>query len=139
VYPLFAALDRLEDHLAKAATAEKPYLFGEHVTEADVLLYTALARFDVAYHGIFRCNLKMVRHDYPNLHLWLRRLYWDRDEKGPLRAAFHRSTQPWIDLYATGYARGKMIKVPGGPLIVPRGPAVLVEELRPGEEIATRS
>lgn len=25
----------------------------------------------------FKCNLGMIRHDYPNIHRWLRDLYWD--------------------------------------------------------------
>lgn len=37
LYPLFESLDRLEDILAKHG---KPYLFGDHITEADVRLYT---------------------------------------------------------------------------------------------------
>lgn len=79
VKALFASLDRLEKHLNDPA--HQPYLFGEHITDADIRLYTTLARFDVAYHTIFRCNLKMIRHDYPNLYMWLRQLYWDESEK----------------------------------------------------------
>jgi glutathionyl-hydroquinone reductase len=55
-------------------------LFGDHITEADIRLYPTLIRFDVAYFTIFKCNLKMIRHDYPQLHDWLRRLYWDESE-----------------------------------------------------------
>jgi putative glutathione S-transferase len=71
---LFQSLDRLEHHLAQEG--HQPYLFGEHITEADVRLYTTLVRFDVAYYVLFKCNLKMVRMDYPRLHQWLRTLYW---------------------------------------------------------------
>lgn len=79
VFPLFKSLDRLEEHLSQPK--HQPYLFGAHITEADVRLYTTIARFDVAYHGIFKCNIKSIRHDYPNLHLWFRRLYWDESEE----------------------------------------------------------
>lgn len=72
---LFQSLDRLEAHLSEPG--HRPYLFGEHVTEADVRLYTTLIRFDVAYYALFKCNIKMIRMDYPRLHEWLRRLYWD--------------------------------------------------------------
>jgi putative glutathione S-transferase len=79
VFPLFKSLDRLERHLEDPV--HQPYLFGEHLTEADIRLYTTIARFDVGYYTIFKCNLKMIRHDYPRLHSWLRRLYWDESEQ----------------------------------------------------------
>lgn len=75
IYPLFKALDRVEAHLGQEG--HQPFLFGEHITEADIRLYTTIARFDVAYYLIFRCNLKMIRHDYPNIDRWYRRLYYD--------------------------------------------------------------
>lgn len=34
-------------------------------------------RFDPVYVGHFKCNLRTIRDGYPNLHLWLRRLYWN--------------------------------------------------------------
>ncbi|KAI1076222.1 glutathione S-transferase [Whalleya microplaca] len=133
VYPLFASLDRLEAHLA--ARGGTPFLFGDHVTEADVRLYTTLVRFDVAYHSVFQCNLKSIRHDYPRLHLWLRRLYWDDGEE--TGGAFHRTTQPWIGTYAEGYARGRhtVVHKGHGEVVFPRGPAVLVEPLRDDEKL----
>lgn len=75
LYPLFESLDRLEEHLGEPG--HSPYLFGKYITEADLRLYTTMIRFDVAYYNIFNCNLKMIRHDYPRLSLWLRNLYWD--------------------------------------------------------------
>jgi len=90
VYPLFKSLDRLEEHLSDPG--HQPYLFGENITEADIRLYTTLARFDVAYYAIFRCNLKMIRHDYPRLHLWLRTLYWD-ESKLTNGGAFKKTTR----------------------------------------------
>lgn len=89
VHPVFEALDRLEEHLSDPA--HQPYLFGAHITEADIRLYPTLIRFDAAYHTVFKCNLKMIRHDYPRLHLWLRRLYWDQ---GPRTngGAFYNTT-----------------------------------------------
>ncbi|PGH18007.1 hypothetical protein AJ80_04628 [Polytolypa hystricis UAMH7299] len=79
LYPLFKSLDRVEEHLGQPG--HQPYLFGEQITEADIRLYTTIIRFDVAYYLIFKCNLKMIRHDYPNIDRWLRRLYWDESEK----------------------------------------------------------
>jgi putative glutathione S-transferase len=74
VFKLFQSLDRLELHLSQ--NGDQPYLFGEYITEADIRLYTTLVRFDVAYYSLFKCNIKMIRMDYPHLHAWLRRLYW---------------------------------------------------------------
>jgi putative glutathione S-transferase len=48
---LFAAMDRLEERLTT-----RRYLVGDHITEADVRLFTTLARFDAVYHGHFKCN-----------------------------------------------------------------------------------
>lgn len=48
---LFAALDRLEDRLMT-----RRYLVGDHITEADVRLFTTLVRFDAVYHNHFKCN-----------------------------------------------------------------------------------
>jgi putative glutathione S-transferase len=48
---LFARLDWLSDRLAR-----QRYLVGDTITEADVRLFTTLARFDAVYHGHFKCN-----------------------------------------------------------------------------------
>jgi putative glutathione S-transferase len=48
---LFARLDWLSDRLAN-----QRYLVGDTITEADVRLFTTLARFDAVYHGHFKCN-----------------------------------------------------------------------------------
>jgi glutathionyl-hydroquinone reductase len=48
---LFTALDWLEERL----TVQR-YLMGDQITEADVRLFTTLARFDAVYHGHFKCN-----------------------------------------------------------------------------------
>lgn len=84
---LFAALDRLEDHIT---SHEGPFLFGKHVTEADIRLFPTIIRFDVAYHTMFRCNLKMIRHDYPHLDKWLRHCYYDESDE--TRGAFRKTT-----------------------------------------------
>lgn len=66
---LFAALDELEARLSK-----QRYLVGEQHTEADWRLFPTLARFDVAYFSIFRCNRQRIA-DFPNLSRYLRELY----------------------------------------------------------------
>ncbi|MGE9807999.1 glutathione S-transferase family protein [Janibacter sp. G1551] len=48
---LFTALDWLDERLTT-----RRYLVGESLTEADVRLFTTLARFDAVYHGHFKCN-----------------------------------------------------------------------------------
>jgi putative glutathione S-transferase len=48
---LWAAMDWLEERLT-----DRRYLMGDAVTEADVRLFTTLARFDAVYHGHFKCN-----------------------------------------------------------------------------------
>ncbi|MEO9139086.1 MAG: glutathione S-transferase C-terminal domain-containing protein [Jatrophihabitans sp.] len=48
---LFARLDWLTDRLS-----DQRYLVGDTITEADVRLFTTLARFDAVYHGHFKCN-----------------------------------------------------------------------------------
>ena len=66
---LFATLDSLEERLA-----DRRYLVGGSLTEADIRLYTTLVRFDAVYHGHFKCNLRRIA-DYPILSAYLRDLY----------------------------------------------------------------
>jgi glutathionyl-hydroquinone reductase len=48
---LWEAMDWLEERLTG-----RRYLMGDSITEADVRLFTTLARFDAVYHGHFKCN-----------------------------------------------------------------------------------
>ncbi len=48
---LWTAMDWLEERLSG-----QRYLMGERLTEADIRLFTTLARFDPVYHGHFKCN-----------------------------------------------------------------------------------
>ncbi|MFW5723553.1 MAG: glutathione S-transferase family protein [Halochromatium sp.] len=66
---LFATLDQLEARLAT-----QRYLVGERLTEADWRLFTTLVRFDLVYHGHFKCNRQRLV-DYPNLWAYTRELY----------------------------------------------------------------
>lgn len=66
---LFAALDKIEERLAK-----RRFLTGEQITEADWRLFTTLIRFDAVYVGHFKCNRQTIEQ-YPNLSGYLRELY----------------------------------------------------------------
>ncbi|OSS45522.1 hypothetical protein B5807_10388 [Epicoccum nigrum] len=109
---LFQSLDRLEHHLSQPE--HRPYLFGRYMTEADILLYPTIIRFDAAYYTLFKCNIKMIRRDYPRLHDWVRHLYWceGTETNG---GAFKRSTH--FEVIKKGYA-----SVTGGNGVVPAGP-----------------
>ena len=69
VTELFQALDYWEKVLEK-----QKYLCGDVITEADWCMFTTLLRFDVAYYGLFKCNLRRII-DYPNLWNYLKHLY----------------------------------------------------------------
>jgi glutathionyl-hydroquinone reductase len=66
---LFDSFDWLEGLLA-----ERRYLAGERITEADWRLFPTLARFDEVYNLHFRCNRRRLV-DYPNLWAYSRELY----------------------------------------------------------------
>ena len=68
-HELFAALDELEERLA-----QRRYLFGHRIVEADWRLFCTLVRFDSVYHGHFKCNVRRIL-DYPNLQGYLMDLY----------------------------------------------------------------
>ncbi len=66
---LWTAMDWLEERLA-----DRRYLMGEAITEADVRLFTTLARFDAVYHGHFKCNRNKLT-EMPNLWGYARDLF----------------------------------------------------------------
>jgi putative glutathione S-transferase len=66
---LWAAMDWLEERLA-----DRRYLMGDAITEADVRLFTTLARFDAVYHGHFKCNRNKLI-EMPVLWAYARDLY----------------------------------------------------------------
>lgn len=63
---VFSMLDSLEARLDKGG----PFLLGDAVTEADIRLFVTLVRFDAAYHGLFKCNLRRLA-DYPALSAYM--------------------------------------------------------------------
>ncbi len=66
---LWTAMDWLEERLG-----DRRYLMGDTITEADVRLFTTLARFDPVYHGHFKCNRTKLT-EMPNLWGYARDLY----------------------------------------------------------------
>lgn len=66
---VFAALDKLESRLGDGRT----YLFGDRLTETDLRLFVTLIRFDVAYHGLFKCNRNTLSA-MPKLHAYMHRI-----------------------------------------------------------------
>jgi putative glutathione S-transferase len=66
---VFASLEWLEGILA-----ERRYLTGDRITEADWRLFMTLVRFDAVYVGHFKCNVKRIV-DLPNLWAYTRDLY----------------------------------------------------------------
>ena len=102
---VFETLDALENRLSDG----RAFLFGPSVTETDIRLFVTLIRFDAAYHGLFKTNLKRIR-DYPFLHAHMARML---DLEGV------RETVDMAHIKA-GYYSIKALN-PNG--IVPAGPA----------------
>ncbi len=66
---LFTTMDWLADRLVS-----QRFLMGDTITEADVRLYTTLARFDAVYHGHFKCNRQKLT-EMPVLWAYARDLF----------------------------------------------------------------
>ncbi|AFL49395.1 putative glutathione S-transferase [Sinorhizobium fredii] len=105
VAALFGMLDELERHLDV-----NRYLAGEYLSEADIRLFVTLVRFDVAYHGVFKCNIRRIE-DYPSLSNYLRELYQWRGIRETVR----------IDDIKLGYYGIRHVNPTG---IVPAGPRI---------------
>ena len=65
---VFATLDSLDARLSDG----RPYLHGTRFTETDIRAFVTLARFDAAYHGLFKCNLRRLA-DYVALSAYMLR------------------------------------------------------------------
>lgn len=66
---LWRAMDWVSDRLTS-----RRYLVGDHITLADVRLFTTLVRFDAVYFGHFKANRMMIR-DMPVLRAYLQDLF----------------------------------------------------------------
>jgi len=99
-----ALLDELEERLADG----RAFLLGGRLTERDIRLFVTLARFDVAYHGLFRCSLRRIA-DYTYLQAHMLRVL---DLPGVRRTVS-------LDHIKRGYYS---IKALNSTEIVPKGP-----------------
>jgi glutathionyl-hydroquinone reductase len=66
---VFALLGELEQRLAT-----ERWLVGNRFSEADVRAFVTLVRFDIVYHGHFKCNLRRIV-DYEHLSRYTRDIY----------------------------------------------------------------
>ena len=64
---VFTLLDELE------AMLEGDFLLGNRLTELDIRAFVTAIRFDAAYHGLFKTNLRQVA-DYPRISAWMARM-----------------------------------------------------------------
>ena len=104
---VFGALDTLEERLSR-----QRYLVGHQITEADWRLFVTLVRFDAAYYGQFKCNLRRLI-DYPNLSNYLRDLYSSAGRRRDGRPARTSSTA----ITASGRTAIRVGLVPLGPAL----------------------
>lgn len=68
-HEVFAMLDELEARFADG----RRFLSDDRFTEADIRLFVTLIRFDPAYYGLFKCNLRRLV-DYPALKAYVGRV-----------------------------------------------------------------
>ncbi|MFY0618670.1 glutathione S-transferase family protein [Shimia sp.] len=101
---VFATLDLLEAQLSDG----RRFLFGAQITETDLRAFVTLIRFDAAYFGLFKTNIRRVA-DYPNLQNFLKSVLLLKGIRDTVR----------IDHIQAGYYSIKALNPLG---IVPQGP-----------------
>lgn len=69
VTELFETIDWIEQRLSR-----QPFLSGDRFTEADLRAFVTMVRFDSAYHGLFKANLRRLA-DYPAIHDYIQRIH----------------------------------------------------------------
>lgn len=106
VAEVFETLDAIDAQLQKTK-----WLTGDQMTEADLRLFPTLARFDVAYHYAFKCNIRRIT-DYPALWTYARRFYAMPGIAETVR----------FEVYKNGYHSQSELRNPLG--IIPAGPQI---------------
>jgi putative glutathione S-transferase len=116
----FKAMDLLDQRLSS-----RRFLLGDYITDSDIRLYPTLARFDVAYHQVFRANKKRLV-DYKNLWAYARDLYQVPEIK----------ENTYFDIYKKHYQLSPHLKPLWGNIhsIVAKGPDVSGWEVPAGRE-----
>ena len=102
---LFETLDALDQRLA-----DRRFLFGDRLTEADWRLFPTLLRFDPVYVGLFKCNLRRIA-DYQHLSRYL----------GELRA--WPGIEETVDLFHIKHHYYESLRFINPTGVVPLGPA----------------
>lgn len=105
-WQVFETLDWMEERLSR-----QRYLAGDRLTLADWRVFPTLVRFDCAYVGAFKCNLRRLV-DYPNLWGFTRELYQMPGVSETVDT----------DIFKRGYYSISQIRNPTG--IVPIGPEI---------------
>lgn len=103
---VFDTIDRIDAQLSSTS-----FLTGDQFTEADLRLFPTLARFDVAYHYAFKCNLRRIS-DYEHLWPYARQIYQMPGVAETVK----------FDIYKQGYFSPSEKRNPLG--IVPIGPVI---------------
>ena len=106
VTEVFETLDAIETHLTG-----NDWLAGDTITEADIRVFPTLARFDVAYHYAFKCNLRRII-DYSAIWDYARRIYALPGVADTVK----------FDIYKRGYFSQSELRNPLG--IIPAGPVI---------------
>lgn len=103
VHRVFASLGWMDQRLS-----QQEWLVGDRLTETDIRAFVTLVRFDLAYYGLFKCNLRPLSA-YPAVLAYLKRLL--------SIPAFAASVRP--DHIKAGYYSIKSLNPSG---IIPAGP-----------------